>query len=183
MPIEITHRAGADALTSGKDIYFSPGSFAPHTEEGESLLLHELEHVRQHSESQRTVYREDIDNAEREAFNREGLQGLNTEGTELFDRLKQDSLIFKDRTLTDGLDAKEKDLEDFSGTENPVIYRYCSRSGRNHEMTKEEYQTCLREIRERLTQDFRDKLMYSGEEERIEHLEKILKIFRPGGIL
>ncbi len=43
--------AGARALTTGHDIAFSPGFYAPHTSEGKTLLAHELAHVVQQNES------------------------------------------------------------------------------------------------------------------------------------
>ena len=42
--------AGARALTLGSHIYFAPGEFAPGSEAGDRLLLHELTHVVQHDE-------------------------------------------------------------------------------------------------------------------------------------
>jgi hypothetical protein len=42
-------KAGADAITIGRDIYFSPGKFAPDNPRGRALLVHELTHVRQQS--------------------------------------------------------------------------------------------------------------------------------------
>jgi len=33
------------AFTNGRDVYFAPGTFAPHTPRGERLLAHELTHV------------------------------------------------------------------------------------------------------------------------------------------
>jgi len=41
---------GARAMTRGKDIYFAPGQFDPATQEGQSLLGHELSHVVQQRE-------------------------------------------------------------------------------------------------------------------------------------
>ena len=39
----------ANAYTHGRDIYFSPGKYAPHTTEGRALLAHELTHTIQQS--------------------------------------------------------------------------------------------------------------------------------------
>lgn len=36
---------GAQAFSSGENIYFSPGHYQPHTENGRKLLAHELAHV------------------------------------------------------------------------------------------------------------------------------------------
>ncbi|MEZ5396380.1 MAG: DUF4157 domain-containing protein [Bryobacterales bacterium] len=35
----------ARAFTQGNDIFFQPGAYAPHTDEGKRLLAHELSHV------------------------------------------------------------------------------------------------------------------------------------------
>jgi hypothetical protein len=40
----------ANAYTSGRDIYFAPGKYAPETREGQHLLAHELAHTVQQSE-------------------------------------------------------------------------------------------------------------------------------------
>lgn len=36
---------GAEAYTRGSEIHFKPGSFDPHSEQGQKLLGHELAHV------------------------------------------------------------------------------------------------------------------------------------------
>ena len=41
------HEKGAKAYTTGRDIYFTAGRYAPHTEEGKHLLAHEVAHVLQ----------------------------------------------------------------------------------------------------------------------------------------
>lgn len=41
----VAGRFNALAVTHGRDIYFSPGSYAPHTERGRTVLAHELVHV------------------------------------------------------------------------------------------------------------------------------------------
>jgi hypothetical protein len=41
----IAARTGAPAATTGEDIYFRSGEFAPHTPVGEALLAHELAHI------------------------------------------------------------------------------------------------------------------------------------------
>ena len=57
----------AKAVTIDKDIYFGPGEYAPHTDEGMSLLAHEITHAVQSKEDMRFVYLEDIREAEKEA--------------------------------------------------------------------------------------------------------------------
>jgi hypothetical protein len=46
---------GARAFTLGRDIYFAPGQYAPHTSEGRRLLAHELVHVVQQRGVSRTT--------------------------------------------------------------------------------------------------------------------------------
>ncbi len=36
---------GAQSFTSGQDIFFAPGAYQPHTDDGRQLLAHELTHV------------------------------------------------------------------------------------------------------------------------------------------
>ncbi|MCB9385369.1 MAG: DUF4157 domain-containing protein [Bryobacterales bacterium] len=40
-------RISAKAYTQGNDIFFKPGAYAPHTDEGKRLLAHELAHMLQ----------------------------------------------------------------------------------------------------------------------------------------
>jgi Domain of unknown function (DUF4157)/A nuclease of the HNH/ENDO VII superfamily with conserved WHH len=47
---EAAERMGADAFTSGRDVYFATGSYAPATAQGEHLLAHELTHTLQQAE-------------------------------------------------------------------------------------------------------------------------------------
>jgi hypothetical protein len=42
---ELASEAGANAFTTGRDIYFAEGMYAPQTPDGEELLAHELTHV------------------------------------------------------------------------------------------------------------------------------------------
>src|SRR5262249_48000474 len=43
---------GANAFTTGRDIYFAAGKYSPSTQEGKRLLAHELTHVLQQSAGQ-----------------------------------------------------------------------------------------------------------------------------------
>lgn len=63
----------AQAFTTGRDIYFSPGRYAPHTEQGKELLAHELTHVVQQGlrPSGHTVQRREEAPSEQEGLNDE----------------------------------------------------------------------------------------------------------------
>lgn len=54
---DTARRAGANALTTGADILFAAGRFAPHTTEGAALLAHELRHVAQRHHGDRALAR------------------------------------------------------------------------------------------------------------------------------
>ena len=64
---ELARQSDAKAVTIDKDIYFGAGEYAPHTEEGMSLLAHEITHAVQSKEDMRFAYPEDIKKAEEEA--------------------------------------------------------------------------------------------------------------------
>lgn len=64
---DLTRNANAEAVTIGSDIYFNSNKYAPDTEEGISLLVHELQHVVQYHNKDRMVYMEDINHAEQSA--------------------------------------------------------------------------------------------------------------------
>lgn len=64
---EMTRRAGAEAFAIGNNIFFGGGRFNPHSQEGLKLLVHEIQHVVQHSSGERMVYVEDIDELEAQA--------------------------------------------------------------------------------------------------------------------
>ena len=46
---DLTRRLGAKAFTTGKDVYFREGAYAPHSANGQELIAHELTHVVQQS--------------------------------------------------------------------------------------------------------------------------------------
>jgi hypothetical protein len=46
----LTRSLNVVALTIGRDIYFRNGAYRPETEEGRSILAHELTHVQQYDE-------------------------------------------------------------------------------------------------------------------------------------
>lgn len=52
----------ARAYTSGQDIVFGPGQYAPHTQAGQRLLAHELTHVAQQADGRTGVVQRDVIN-------------------------------------------------------------------------------------------------------------------------
>ena len=66
---------GAEAFTKGSDIYFQDGKYRPDTEEGNALLVHELQHTIQHKNGADNRYQEDLENLEYEASKVESVLG------------------------------------------------------------------------------------------------------------
>jgi len=176
----MTRKAGAEALTNGHDIYFSSGTFQPQTEEGHSLLLHEITHVKQFENKTRMTFREDKESVEHEAYKQEGLADLNTEETELFETLKQSDLIFKNQELQNNSDISEQDLEDFTRSERQSIIRYHSRSGMVYDLTPDEYKDGLKEIKEQLETDLEIVMMTGSEEEKLKCMDRMTRILSRG---
>ena len=105
------------------------------------------------------------------------MKGQSPEDSDLFERLKQNDIIFKNKELTGGLDVADKDLEDFTNSDPIEMYRYISKSGSIIEFTKEEYREFLVEVKEKLEDYFGEKMMYSTEDEKIRTAHQIVKIF------
>lgn len=63
----LTSEHGAKAITIGSDIFFGGGKYEPFSEEGQKLLVHELQHVLQSQNGQPMVYVEDISDLETDA--------------------------------------------------------------------------------------------------------------------
>ena len=51
---------GAQSYTHGRDIFFAPGHYQPHSEEGQMLVAHELTHVVQQGQPQHNVLAENL---------------------------------------------------------------------------------------------------------------------------
>ena len=51
---------GAEAYSHGRDIFFAPGHFQPHSEAGERLIAHELTHVVQQGHPQSPALAENL---------------------------------------------------------------------------------------------------------------------------
>lgn len=57
---QLSQRLNAKAFTTGRDIYFNAGQYAPDTAEGRELIAHELAHTIQQGESPRAVQRSEL---------------------------------------------------------------------------------------------------------------------------
>jgi uncharacterized protein DUF4157 len=51
---------GAQSYTHGREIFFAPGHYQPHSEEGQKLIAHELTHVVQQGQQRLNVLAENL---------------------------------------------------------------------------------------------------------------------------
>jgi uncharacterized protein DUF4157 len=51
---------GAQSYTHGRDIFFAPGHYQPHSQKGQELVAHELTHVVQQSQPQNNVLADNL---------------------------------------------------------------------------------------------------------------------------
>lgn len=58
---QLNRQLSARAFTTGRDIYFRQGAYAPHSESGRQLLAHELAHVVQQGSAEPRIQRENGD--------------------------------------------------------------------------------------------------------------------------
>ena len=121
-------RLGAQAFTTGADIGFAEGQYAPATETGRSLLAHELTHVVQQGRSgqppavqmKRTRWR--VFNKEKEArANLEHVRalGLDLPG-EVLRKSKEGFTFFYDQLSEDEAEIKRKEVEKAKGPDFTV---------------------------------------------------------------
>ena len=144
-------------------IYISAGEYAPHTEEGMSLLAHEITHAVQSKEDMRFVYPEDIREAEKEAERVES-------------RFKQSSIhennnLEEDGYIGDEWTDKAIDIYDIDEPEDRLkayergeirsreqLYLITMRdSGRKYLVTESERKEIIEKTKENLAEHLREK--------------------------
>lgn len=176
---------GARAITIGRDIYFARGEYAPDTEEGQALLIHEMVHVLQHIGGRRMVYVEDLADLETDALMIEALLDGRPIGT-----AERDALQGNDRyALTnvaggvsrDGVSLYKKAAGGDAGNINTflaerggkrVLYRLST--GQIVEMTPEQYEEMIRRASAEVRDEV-DRWRETMTEERFS--EKILALY------
>jgi hypothetical protein len=149
---DITRKAHADAVTIGCDIYFHSGKFAPDTEEGRSLLAHELQHFIHFKEDKRMVYREDLEELEGEAIATEILMGglaIQHVGKPHFADSGKGGAIGHNESDAENESAVRFDeaphtLGEFSGKSRAPMFRiYFPRTGKEYVLTNEDKELAL----------------------------------------
>lgn len=159
----LTRQAGAAAVTIGNDIYFARGMFAPHSDEGQQLLVHELQHVVQVLRGQRMVYSEELLDLEREAELVTSLmqgQPLETVGR---DELQGDSPGAFGSTgesppegLSRGTGGGE--LAQFSAANSGTVIELRLRSGEVVSLSKREYAQVIEASRKQFLEQLSDRI-------------------------
>ena len=123
--------AGADAITSGRDIYFRDGMFHPGSEEGKNLLLHELQHAVQFQKGSSVEYEEDREQLEFEAEKRES----DSEGQELHSN-------GYGGITSDSMEESSTKLQEFS-KKQPEFLRIIDKSGKSYLIKAEDRQKVI----------------------------------------
>lgn len=160
------------------------GKYAPQSEEGLRLLVHEMQHVLQYLRGERLVYLEDRDAMEAEAYRAESvldeeslhnLSGSAVEDAGIplnpaggFGRVPRPVLARR----SDGFDGN---LDDFN-RRGEVFYRIHFKTGKTYVVNKRQRETII-EIAARKVEEYVEEKAWSlSEKERDEFLFKYLKL-------
>ncbi len=180
---ELTRSAAADAVTIGRDIYFHEGKYAPDTEEGRSLLAHELKHFVQFKDDKRMVYAEDIAEIEDEATATEMMIGVldlhHVTKPYLKDDKSAEPSSEPDENATKGSAVQSAEppstMKDFGSRRDTPLYRiFFPGSGRTYTISKEEREKAIERAVQRYRKFLEDETMLLPEEERERFLLKHL---------
>ncbi|MDC7224978.1 MAG: DUF4157 domain-containing protein [Spirochaetales bacterium] len=178
----ITGRNGASAVTMGNDIYFAHGAYDPHSEEGQVLLAHELEHVKQFAQGKAPRTEEDRDSLEGGAYRIERMirdnfhnltpGSLNSDGSDGFAHQGQGGSLRRE-TGSDGPDL----LEDFTNQpREKMIDLVMERSGKHYLLTESE----LEEVKTRTVQLVRehiaDRFRFADSEEKLALMNRLVEM-------
>jgi hypothetical protein len=58
---KLSRQLGAEAFTTGHDVFFRKGAYQPHTESGKELIAHELTHVVQQKAAEPVLQRDEVE--------------------------------------------------------------------------------------------------------------------------
>ena len=168
---------GARAFTQGSDIAFADGEYAPHTEEGQKLLAHELTHVIQQKQGIPLVFLEDIDEAEIAAEKAEELLA----GKQLHD-MENLGLTENDYSLNNGTYMKDTSgpaqtkqrsagqgqgsLSDYSAQGGRLSYVITGKDGTETIVSAKEYVQIIQYAKKELMHWIDDELSLATKEEK-----------------
>lgn len=123
---------GAAAFTTGSEINFGQGEYAPHTDAGRRLLAHELSHVVQQGAAPRVAAAGHAPVSFTGHAPRVQLQEVKTVGGNWFDRPDAVKKLIKDNDNTQGKEiSKALEKNDLKGTPSP--FRTEVIDGKTHE--------------------------------------------------
>lgn len=155
---ELTRASHALALTIGTDVYFADGRYAPYTEEGKSLLAHELAHVVQYLAGKRLVYLEDLAEAEYEGEAIEaGVAGIELSGVRRRDGAGAEDVVYEGEIFAGasaaGARTPSPSISDFSAGGRPGGIRYVTRNGEVIHLEAAEYARAVEEAEQWLQRE------------------------------
>ena len=188
----LTRDLNAQAVTKGQDIYFRSDQYAPHTQEGQTLLAHELKHVQQFQTGQNMSAPEDIKDLEHGADSVEGV--LSSAHLHSLSKpvLSDDSETGTDETeenLISSIDGIASQ-SDFPLAEQPInsketinIIRVHLDSGNTIDFTQSEYQELLKDLERKLGNYLEDQEMALMPEDYLEFMKRVTDKMKLGTIL
>jgi hypothetical protein len=180
----LAKKHGANAVTIGDDIYFAHGKYAPHTEEGLSLLAHEIQHVIQNRNRDRLAYYEDIEKAEHEASRVEEIisnNRLHDIGAPILNQSQlpnispMQSISKSDVPLNRTTHNKKDNLDDFISVSKKPVYEILLNDGTRLNLTRAEMEILYRNF-ERKVAKYLENLEKKDSEENVS--EKIIKLMK-----
>ncbi len=169
----LARKHGADAVTVGDDIYFAYGKYAPHTDEGLSLLAHEIQHVIQNRNRDRLAYYEDIEKAEHEASRVEDIMGENRLHTidapilnqsQLPNISPMESIAKSDVPLNRTTHTDKDSLDDFSRESKKPVYEILLDDGSRLDLTRTEMELLYRNFEGRVKKHLKNLKKKNSEE-------------------
>lgn len=178
---EMASNYGAKAVTVGNNIYFARGMYSPYTEEGQSLLAHEIQHVVQYNDKdQFFLYDEDIALAEYMAESVESQvknMKLHSVNSGVFN---QDTSVdrgnpedFTNDTAPEI--SSDKSLDDFSSENSELRYEITFENGKVYNLSKEDRAELIDMTTIKVTDYIESELTLLPDDEKDKFLLKVLK--------
>jgi len=178
---ELASKQGAKAVTMGNSIFFARGMYSPYTEEGLSLLAHEVEHVVQYNDKDQSfLYDEDIilaeymaESVERQVKNIK-LHNVNSGVFNKGVNVERDNPedITNETTTEIGEDSS---IDDFSSQDNEIRYNITFENGKIYNLSQDERGLVIEQAAEKVNDYIENKLTMLSDLEADKYLLKVLK--------
>jgi hypothetical protein len=183
---------GASAVTRGNDIYFRSDQYAPHSDEGQKLMAHELQHVLQFQENQTMGTAEDVRTLEyaaekvEETLSTYNLFALRKPLLSKDSQVGDDDLAGDLQQAVDGtasqsdIQLSDESLESFSGKKMKTGYRIHLTSGDSFVLNHDEYQILMDKLEEKFKEHIENKRFTLSLESYVDYVQMITDKIKQG---